>query len=133
MLSEGRLVLVDTGGLLGEVIAGELGDRSDVHIVSEIDAIAEFADATNEATVCIVFDFFENLDKVRNQIGAHLRADSLIILIDHTDPFISLFGPSDACVHRRRMGLQELVATLRAFLDEGSTHPIRHVQDMFIP
>ena len=121
MLSRGRLVLVDTGGLLGEVIATELEVRDDVHIVDDIEDLAALPERLEAVTVCIVFGFVQDLSSIRCRLAAQLKNDPLVILIDHTDPYITLFRLTDTCVTRKRMGLRILIDTLQIILDDGIT------------
>lgn len=127
-MSRGRLVLVDTGGLLGEVIATELEVRDDVRIVDDIEDLGALPEHLDAVTVCVVFGFVADLGSIRCRLAAQLKNDPLVILIDHTDPHVTLFRLSDTWVTRKRMGLKALVETLQTILNDGITmqRDLRH-------
>jgi hypothetical protein len=123
-LAKRRLMLVHANGLMGEVIAAAMSDREDMETVDEIDDLKRDARSPSRPLVCIVFGTARNLGAIRATLLECVESDPLVILVDHTSPYVTVFRSSTARLERHRMKLQELLHEVRTLLEcpNGLSH-----------
>ena len=114
-MSQRRLVLVHPEGLLGEVILAALGDCDGTTIVGDIVHLG--GRVTGEECVCIVFGPSHGYDEIRAGLQDIIGSNSLVVIVDHHDPNITLFSLSSPRIERQRMGLTQFIAQVHAALD----------------
>jgi hypothetical protein len=114
-MSHRRLVIVHPEGLLGDVILAALGDCDGIRMVDDIVDLGG-SDICEEC-VCIVFGSTDSCEEIGQRLGDKIEPESLVIIVDHHDPFITLFRLSAPCVERRRMGMAQFIVQVHAALD----------------
>lgn len=114
-LSRRRLLLVHPEGLLGDVILAALGDCGGITIVDDIANLGERE--TLGECVCIVFGPSSGHETIRARLRNVSELSSLVVIVDHQDPHITVFHVSSPRIERRRMGMSQFIAEVRTALD----------------
>ncbi len=117
----GRITIVGTGGLLGEIMATELARHGPVATLPHLDALIARSDRPPE--VIAVWADASELGRVR----FHLRrafppdADPLLVFLSQVDPHVYFTRLRAVHVDRRRMGFNEVLDAIAGQLVAGMT------------